>query len=428
MIRDADGRELDQIRVLGLSATGHHGVFAHERAEGQTFGADVVLHLDTRAAGGTDDLAATVSYADVAEDVVAILGGEPVDLVETLAARIADAVLARPGVHAVDVTVHKPQAPLTVPFDDVQLSIRRYAHEAGSHIAHEAGAHIAHQTADQSGTHEVAADRARTDEVAEVVAIATTSATSSFDGGGGSGAEPAEALERRPHRPAHVVLALGANIGDPAATLHAAVESLSAADGLEVTAVSPVARTAPVLAPGQDAQPDYLNAVVLATTTLAPLELLDLAHRLEDEHGRRREERWGARTLDIDIIAVDDLRSTDPVLTLPHPRAHERAFVLAPWAAADPGAVLPGPDGGPVAELADRAADRGSLEWVPGELPARGAAAALRETVPAKVRSSAAAPSEVATPEEVPAEAAPSAAPSSAPAESSDAAEPHGGR
>jgi dihydroneopterin aldolase len=120
-----DGDELDQIRLLGLRAVGHHGVLAHERAEGQAFGADVVMHLDTRAAARTDDLAATVSYAEVADDVVAVLAGEPVDLVETLAERIARVVLAHPAVQVVDVTVHKPHAPLAVDFDDVELRIRR---------------------------------------------------------------------------------------------------------------------------------------------------------------------------------------------------------------------------------------------------------------------------------------------------------------
>ncbi|MFD1506418.1 dihydroneopterin aldolase [Georgenia yuyongxinii] len=120
-----DGGLLDQIRLRGLRATGHHGVLAHERAQGQVFGADVVMHLDTRAAARADDLAATVSYAEVADDVVAVLAGDPVDLVETLAERIAAAVLGYPAVQVVDVTVHKPHAPLSVEFDDVELHIRR---------------------------------------------------------------------------------------------------------------------------------------------------------------------------------------------------------------------------------------------------------------------------------------------------------------
>ncbi|MFH5821955.1 2-amino-4-hydroxy-6-hydroxymethyldihydropteridine diphosphokinase [Georgenia sp. AZ-5] len=297
-----DGHELDQIRLSGLRAVGHHGVHPHERAQGQPFGADVVLHLDTRAAARSDDLAATVSYADVAQDVVAVLAGEPVDLLETLAERIAGVVLARPGVVAVDVTVHKPEAPLTVPFDDVELRIRRRATPG--------------------------------------------------------------VLGRRPARELPFVLALGANVGDRLATLRQAVADLAAVEGLRVDRVSPLALTAPVLAPGQDGQPDYLNAVVLGATTLAPLELLAAARRVEDAHGRERRERWGARTLDVDLITVGDVVAAAPELVLPHPRAHERAFVLLPWARLAPGAVLPGPHGGPVAELAARAADRAGVRWV----------------------------------------------------------------
>lgn len=314
---------LDEIRILGLTATGHHGVFDHERRDGQTFRADVVLSIDTAAAGRSDDLAATVSYADVAEEVHAILAGEPVDLLETLAARIADTVLAHAGVRAVDVTVHKPQAPLTVPFDDVQVALRRTA---------PAGRPPASPPARDPGV-------ARPDAAPDLGAA--------------------------PPGPVPVVLALGANLGDATATLRSAVAALRAADGLEVTAVSPVARTAPVLAPGQDPQPDYVNAVVLARTTLAPAGVLELAHAVEDAHGRVRTERWGARTLDVDVVAVGDLLSDDPALTLPHPRAHERAFVLLPWLAADPAAVLPGPHGGPVARLAAAAPDRAGLTWEP---------------------------------------------------------------
>ena len=89
-------------------------------------------------------------------------------------------------------------------------------------------------------------------------------------------------------------------------------------------------------------QPAYLNAVVVADTVLEPQALLALAHRVEDAHGRVRVEHWGARTLDVDVLAVDALRSDDPVLTLPHPRAHERAFVLVPWSDVDPDFDVPG--------------------------------------------------------------------------------------
>ncbi|GAA4287230.1 2-amino-4-hydroxy-6-hydroxymethyldihydropteridine diphosphokinase [Georgenia daeguensis] len=355
-VLDDAGRELDRIRLLGLRARGHHGVYEHERRDGQDFAADVVLHLDTRAAGSADDLARTVSYADVAEDVVAVLTGEPVDLVETLAGRIADAVLAREGVRAVDVTVHKPQAPLSVPFDDVQVSVRRRANEPS-------------RAGEPSRAHG-AGEPSRANEIEDMVAGTTMSSISSPSGEvapGSAGTDEAtqadDVLRRRPAAPVPVVLALGANLGDAVATLRLAVADLAHADGVAVTTVSPLARTAPVLAPGQAPQPDYLNAVVLGTTTLAPVELLALAHRVEDAHGRERTERWGARTLDVDVVTVGDVVSDDADLTLPHPRAHERAFVLAPWARADPTAVLPGPHGGAVADLAARARDRDTLSW-----------------------------------------------------------------
>ncbi len=161
-----------------------------------------------------------------------------------------------------------------------------------------------------------------------------------------------------------VVLALGANLGDPLSTLTAAVDALSRADGLTLVAVSPLARTEPVGGPDQ---PAYLNAVVLARTTLTPQSVLALAHEVEAAAGRERSVRWGPRTLDVDLVQYgerpDTAHSDDPELTLPHPRAHERAFVLWPWAQADPHAVLVLGDGTeePVAALAEQAADRAGL-------------------------------------------------------------------
>ncbi|WP_407560205.1 dihydroneopterin aldolase [Streptomyces sp. 184] len=115
----------DRVALHGLRARGHHGVFAHERAEGQQFVVDLVLHLDTRPAAAADDLARTVHYGVVAEETVAIVEGEPVDLIETLAERIAAQCLTHAPVRQVEVTVHKPDAPITVPFDDVTITITR---------------------------------------------------------------------------------------------------------------------------------------------------------------------------------------------------------------------------------------------------------------------------------------------------------------
>jgi 7,8-dihydroneopterin aldolase/epimerase/oxygenase len=115
----------DVVALRGLRATGRHGWYEHERVEGQPFVVDVELRLDTRTAAASDDLADTVDYGTLAADVVALVEGEPVRLVETLAQRVADRCLADPRVRAVRVTVHKPQAPMTVPFDDVTVTVVR---------------------------------------------------------------------------------------------------------------------------------------------------------------------------------------------------------------------------------------------------------------------------------------------------------------
>lgn len=115
----------DRITITGLRGYGYHGVFPAERREGQEFVVDVEIVLDTRPAARSDDVADTVHYGEVAEDVVAVITGEPVDLVETLAQRIADTVLSREAATGVRVTVHKPSAPITVPFADVTVTIER---------------------------------------------------------------------------------------------------------------------------------------------------------------------------------------------------------------------------------------------------------------------------------------------------------------
>jgi len=141
------------------------------------------------------------------------------------------------------------------------------------------------------------------------------------------------------------VLAVGANLGEPLAALQSTVDALRA----ELRAVSPVYRTDPV---GGVAQPDFLNAVLLLEAKRSPEQWLACAQSLERAAGRRRDVRWGPRTLDVDVIAVGGQRRDTPELTVPHPRAHERAFVLVPWLALDPDAVLPGH--GPVRQLLER--------------------------------------------------------------------------
>ena len=145
-----------------------------------------------------------------------------------------------------------------------------------------------------------------------------------------------------------VVLALGSNLGDRMDNLQHGIDVLDGA-GLALAAVSGVFETAPV---GGPAQADYLNAVLLARSSLPAREILARCVTAEQTAGRIRTIRWGPRTLDVDIITCGEERSADPDLTLPHPRAHERAFVLAPWLDVQPAAILPG--WGAVADLLAR--------------------------------------------------------------------------
>ena len=174
-----------------------------------------------------------------------------------------------------------------------------------------------------------------------------------------------------------VVLSVGSNLGDRLGTLQGCVQAIGGLPGTDVLAISPVYETDPV---GGPAQPDYLNAVLVMATRLAPLDLLAATQRIETGFGRVRERsaRFGPRTLDVDIISYADEVRDDPVLTLPHPRAHERAFVLAPWHDIDPQAALPGR--GAVSDLL-AGLDRSGIRQVPGAAlgpPRSGTAARTR--------------------------------------------------
>jgi 2-amino-4-hydroxy-6-hydroxymethyldihydropteridine diphosphokinase len=162
--------------------------------------------------------------------------------------------------------------------------------------------------------------------------------------------EKVDAADTTLHNPKRAVVSLGSNLGNRLETLQGAVDALEDTPGVRVKAVSPVYETEPWgVEPGS--QPSYFNAVVILKTTLPPSSLLERAQAVEEAFHRVRDERWGARTLDVDIVAYADLVSDDPHLTLPHPRAHERAFVLAPWHDLEPEAQLPGR--GAVAALLD---------------------------------------------------------------------------
>ncbi|MGQ4423511.1 2-amino-4-hydroxy-6-hydroxymethyldihydropteridine diphosphokinase [Streptomyces violaceoruber] len=176
--------------------------------------------------------------------------------------------------------------------------------------------------------------------------------------------EQVDAADTTLSNPKRAVVALGANLGNRLETLQGAIDALEDTPGVRVKGVSPVYETEPWgVAP--DSQPSYFNAVVILKTTLPPSSLLERAHAVEEAFHRVRDERWGPRTLDVDIVAYAEVVSDDPHLTLPHPRAHERAFVLAPWLDVDPEAALPGR--GRVADLLaavtrDGVAPRADLE------------------------------------------------------------------
>ena len=144
-------------------------------------------------------------------------------------------------------------------------------------------------------------------------------------------------------------LALGSNLGERLPLLQLGIRDL-VSEGLDLVAVSSVYETDPVGGPEQGA---YLNAVIVVDTALEPLEVLAKAFHAEAAQNRVRAERWGPRTLDVDVLSIADLVSDDPVLTLPHPRAHLRGFVLVPWAEVDPTYVVPRLEA-TVAELLDR--------------------------------------------------------------------------
>lgn len=298
---------MDTIRLTGVQGMGTHGVLDYEHQRAQPFVVDAVLHLDLSRAGASDDLHDTVDYGRVAKRIVSVIEGSHVDLIERLAALVADAVLAdHPAVRGVSVTVHKPKAPITVPFADVSVTIERWRDDRGP----------------------------------------TAVPTDAADGH----AAP---------RTRCAVIALGGNQGDVAASMRAAIAAIDGLDGTQVTGVSPLYRTA---AWGMaEGTPDFRNAVVEASTTLRPEELLAALQSIEAAHGRTREAHWASRPIDLDIIDFEGETSSDPQLTLPHPRAWQRAFVLAPWHDLDPAAVLGGRHGGPIAGLLAAAPDRDAV-------------------------------------------------------------------
>lgn len=339
------------IALKGLGAMANHGVYDFERDRNQRFSADIVMWVET--AGTTDDIAATVSYADIADEAMAVLTGSAVDLIETLAETIASRVMRHEGVVGTEVTVHKPDAPIDHPFADVSVTVRAGQTDAMPLSLSLKGIYEAEDGSVLTGEIE-AYGRAQAPSPAEQEQSGALPTRRDVQA---AHAAPVHDETRPEHlRSRRVVLAIGGNLGDVPVTLMHTVEALSYMEGFQIDDVSPIMRTKPVLAPGQAPQPDYWNAVVVGSAIATPDELFAQTSRIERELGRERHERWGARTVDIDIIQIEGLASSDPVLTLPHPRAKERAFVLAPWLLCDPDAILEGV--GRVSDLLAHTPDR----------------------------------------------------------------------
>lgn len=338
---------LDHISLVGIEERGLHGMLDHERQDGQLFLVDADIYLDLQAAGASDQIADTVDYSQVSALISRIITGPPCDLLEKVATQIAEETLQLANVQAVRICLHKPEAPLGLEKEDVTVTIWR-------------------------GLENLLPEEEAPLEETAPLSLAEIAAEGEVEPGEISPGKTDSPLEQTPDSPRQVVVAMGGNLGEVSDTFREVIAQLSQTSGIGVVEVSPLVRTAPVLNEGQEEQPDYLNAVVILSTILSPRELLQVLQNFEDEHGRVRSERWGARTLDLDIIDYQGVTGEDERLTLPHPRASQRAFVLLPWSLVAPTAELPGV--GEVVVLADYAPDRDGVkeiypDWVDDKHP-----------------------------------------------------------
>lgn len=338
---------LDHISLVGIEERGRHGMLDHERQDGQLFLVDADIYLDLHGAGASDRIEDTVDYSQISALISRIITGPPCDLLEKVAAQIAEETLELENVQAVRICLHKPEAPLGIEKQDVKVTIWRGL----DNLLPEEEAHL---------------------EETAPLSLAEIAAEGAAEPGETAFEKADNPLEQAPISPRQVVVAMGGNLGEVSATFREVVAQLSQTSGIGVVEVSPLVRTAPVLSEDQEEQPDYLNAVVILSTMLSPLELLQVLQNLEDEHGRVRSERWGARALDLDIIDYQGVTSKDERLILPHPRASQRAFVLLPWSLVSPAAELTGV--GEVVVLADYAPDRDGIkeiypDWVANNHP-----------------------------------------------------------
>lgn len=247
---------MDKIYIKNLEVFARHGVFPEENALGQKFLISAVLYTDTRKAGMTDDLTASIHYGEVSQMMKAFIEENTFKLLETAAERLAFKMLMEiSNLEQVKLEIKKPWAPIGIPLETVSVEILRGWHRA--------------------------------------------------------------------------YIALGSNMGDKEAYLKQAVAALDEEEGCWVKQVSDFLTTKPY---GYLDQDEFLNGCLELDTLLTPQELLELIHRIEADAERKREIRWGPRTLDLDILLYDDLILDTEDLTIPHIEMEKRDFVLRPLA------------------------------------------------------------------------------------------------
>ena len=256
---------MSAITVKGLKVEARHGVLPEEKINPQPFVFDINMDCDVYAAAVCDDVSKTVNYAEVCQTVTQFCVANTFGLIETLAYKTAFLLAEKfTLIKAAEVTVHKPEAPVGLPFGDISVTAR---------------------------------------------------------------------VERNT-----VILSLGSSEGDKKATLDGAIKALEALDGVTVLKVSDYIETQPY---GGAAKNTFLNCAVKAECLLSPRELLNKIHLIESDFGRVRKERWGDRTLDIDIVFFGNKIIAEEGLCVPHPDYKNRAFVLTPLKQIVPDFVCP---------------------------------------------------------------------------------------
>ncbi len=253
------------VEINGVKVTACHGVLAKEKVTPQEFLIDICFDYDLTKASESDDIENAVNYAEVCETAYEVCAKNSFNLIEKLARETAFSVAEKfPAIQNISVTVHKPHAPVDIPFGDISVSA---------------------------------------------------------------------SLER-----VKTVLSLGSNVGDKKAMLDGAISSLNEVRGIKILKVSDYITTQPY---GGVAKGEFLNCALVAECLLTPFELLEIIHKIEKNFGRERKERWGDRTLDIDIIFFGGKVIAEEGLCVPHPDYFNRDFVLIPIKQIAPDFVCP---------------------------------------------------------------------------------------